>query len=889
MKELFQAGRGRYIAGVTLGYAIFALSWIFLSDQLLLIFADVHNLVWFSTAKGVAFVLITAMGLFFSLRYVPTRQQRGFSLETLVAGNEVPGRLRTGVGFLFAAAITLAVIWMRWMVPDALNERPLMIIYMLPVILSAAAGGIGPGLLATGLVAGFVVYRGAWPALPDASPSLYEALQLAFLLLNGLLVSVLCEVLHRALRRIESVLHIQALTLASAGDGIITTDIHGNVTLLNAAAEQLTGWTRLQAKGEPLSQVLSMRDSEVQLAVDEMQRNVLEHAATVRMDEDIALCKRHSGETFVNMTAAPIRLGDGGLLGMILTCRDVTERRQSEAALRQAATVFESSQEGVIIADAQMRMISVNRAFSQLTGYGESELSGRQPSFFSCDCNRPEHYEAMWQTLRTQGSWQGELWDRRKNGEIFPALISINAVKDKAGEVTHYVGVLMDIASLKDSEARLDFLAHHDPLTQLPNRLLLFAQLEQSLAKIRRDGGQLGLLMFDLDRFKDVNDSYGHLVGDELLKQVAVRLMTRLRGTDSFARLGGDEFTVLLEGLARPEDAARVAEDIIDALSEPFFLAEQIEIRTGASIGISFSSGDGVTAETLLQQADSAMYRAKAEGRGRFRYFSESLTIAARERIEVDSRLRRALRQGEFRVYYQPQVDVATGRITGAEALIRWHDPQQGVIPPLRFIPIAEETGMIRQIGEWVLRETCRQGRAWIDAGLPPLSLAVNVSPRQLQYGNLLETVDGILQETGFPSRLLELELSESTLMEQKEEMARLLNDLRAREIRLAIDDFGTGYSSLAYLKRFPLDVLKIDKSFVDDIAVGQDGRKIIKAIIEMGHALGIKVLAEGVESVEQLEFLQAQGSDLYQGYLRSQPLPAAALEKILEEQNRQP
>ncbi len=557
------------------------------------------------------------------------------------------------------------------------------------------------------------------------------------------------------------------------------------------------------------------------------------------------------------------------------TNMDLSEHRQTEQRLQQAAAVLETTREGVVVTDTRNQITMVNHAFTEISGYSEAEVIGRSPAMLASGRHDAAFYREMWEALTGSGYWQGEIWNRRKSGEIYPELLSITAVRNEFEEVTHYVGVFADISKIKHTESQIEFLAHHDPLTRLPNRLLLLSQLEHDIRVAQLQNCRLALLMLDLDRFKDVNDSFGHGAGDELLQQVARRIHTRLRRTDTVARLGGDEFTVMLQNIEQPEDAAMIANGLIDVLARPWQLSNGAEVRIGASIGISIFPDHGTATDELLQHADAALYQAKSEGRGCFRYFSRSLTRAARERIELDARLHRALQQNELRVHFQPQVDIGSGRIIGAEALVRWQDPQQGLIPPLRFIPVAEATGLIGAIGEWVLRETCRQGQEWRAAGLPPLTLAVNLSPRQFLHGDIVATVSAILAETGFPAERLELELTESALMERQEELVALLNRLRAIGVRLAIDDFGTGYSSLAYLKRFPLDVLKIDKGFVDDIPHGQDDVAIASAIIAMGHSLGFQVLAEGVETDEQLAFLQSLGCDLYQGYLKSRPLPA--------------
>jgi diguanylate cyclase (GGDEF)-like protein/PAS domain S-box-containing protein len=484
-----------------------------------------------------------------------------------------------------------------------------------------------------------------------------------------------------------------------------------------------------------------------------------------------------------------------------------------------------------------------------------------------------------------QSAGQGctiELRLRQKDGRYLPVLTRYTIQRNADGVPVHVSGTNMDLSERKQSETQIEFLAYHDPLTQLPNRLLLLSHLERGIHAAQREKSRLALLMLDLDRFKDVNESFGHGAGDELLQQVTQRLTARLRGMDTVARLGGDEFAVLLQNIVHAEDAAFVANELLTTLHQPWTLSNGAEVRIGASIGISIFPDHGITTTDLLQHADAAMYLAKQEGRGCFRYFSPKLTHAARERIELEARLHRALAQNELRVFYQPQVDIASGRIIGAEALVRWQHPQDGLIPPVRFIPVAEATGLIGDIGTWVLRETCAQGKRWIDAGLPPLTLAVNVSPRQFLHGDIGTTVAEVLAQTGFPASRLELELTEGALMEQADDVLQLLARLRAIGVRLAIDDFGTGYSSLAYLKRFPLDVLKIDKSFIDDLPHQQGNVAIASAIVAMAHSLGFQVLAEGVETREQLSFLQSRGCDIYQGYLASRPVPADAFAQLL-------
>jgi diguanylate cyclase (GGDEF)-like protein/PAS domain S-box-containing protein len=550
-------------------------------------------------------------------------------------------------------------------------------------------------------------------------------------------------------------------------------------------------------------------------------------------------------------------------------------RVRTDTRLRQAATLFESSREGVMITDLEARIITVNRAFTEISGYPRTEVQGRNPSLLQSGRQDPSFYQTMWASIAARGYWQGEIWNRRKDGEIYPQILSVSTVYDGEGRPSHYVGVMTDISRLKESEARLQDLVHYDPLTRLPNRRLVEARLQHAMAQAERQGQQVAVLLIDLDRFKNVNDSLGHPVGDELLAALARRLGEPLQEDATLARLGGDEFLLMIEHLERPEDAAGTAQTILDLTRRPFHLAERPEIYLSASIGISLYPDDGTSVTDLIKHADVALYQAKEEARGTYRFYTPSLTRAAHERLALEARLHRALANDEFVLHYQPQFETHSGRLIGCEALARWHSPEEGLISPARFIPLAEETGLIVPLGAWVMRTACTQGRAWMDAGRPGLTIATNVSGRQLREADLPQQVAGILDQSGLPPNRLKIELTESMIMGHGEQASSLMQELKSLGVRLSIDDFGTGYSSLGHLKRFPIDELKIDRSFVRDIPENQQDMKIAATIIAMASNLNLKVVAEGVETPEQLDFLDRHGCHACQGYLLGIPVPA--------------
>lgn len=557
--------------------------------------------------------------------------------------------------------------------------------------------------------------------------------------------------------------------------------------------------------------------------------------------------------------------------------------------LKQAAAVFESSREGVVITDLEPRILAINRAYTEITGYSEAQVLGKNPKIIKSGHHDKPFYQAMWVSLKAVGYWSGEIWNRRRNGEIYPQWLAISTVCNDRNEPCNYVGVFTDITQMKQSEARLAHLAHYDPLTGLPNRLLVQSRLHHAIERAQRHNLRIATLYVDLDRFKNVNDSLGHPIGDELLIMLAARLKKRLREEDTLARLGGDEFLLVLEDIKEPSESASVAQTLIDLLATPFALPSGHEIFINASIGISLFPDDASNVTELIQHADMAMYLAKKEGRSTYRYHTEALSIAANERLVMETRLRHALTAGEFVLHYQPLIDAHSGRAVGVEALVRWQPLGEAMVPPGKFIPVAEETGLIVPLGEWVLRTACVQGRAWIDAGFAPLVMAVNLSVRQFQSENLAEVIQRVLEETKLPAACLELELTESMFMEHAERSIDTLKTLKAPGIQLAIDDFGTGYSSLTYLKRFPIDKLKIDQSFVRGLAHDPNDREIAATIIAMARSLKLSVLAEGVESEQQLAFLRQHGCDYYQGFLFHRPAPAEELEAWLREHSAQP
>lgn len=573
-------------------------------------------------------------------------------------------------------------------------------------------------------------------------------------------------------------------------------------------------------------------------------------------------------------------LASGGLI-----CAAARVRQGDEETRRQWAMAFENTRDGVLITDTRGRIQAVNRAFSEITGYAQEAVIGQTPSVLQSGRHTPSFYTELWRTLAESGSWQGEIWNRRRNGEVYPEWLTISAVHDDSGTLVNYVGVFTDISRHKRNEAEIERLAQYDPLTALPNRLLLQDRLSHALERCRRHGGRVAALSIDLDGFKTVNDSLGHPAGDELLKRMANRLRSRLRDEDTLGRLGGDEFLVLLESVNDPGEVSFAAERLLQAVAEPVRLASGHEAYVTATIGISLAPDDGCGgAVEMLRDADSAMYRAKDEGRNRFRFYTRDLHAQAVAKLDMEAALSRALERREFLLYYQPKVDARSGRLTGVEALLRWQRNGTELVPPGQFIPLAERSSLMLAIGGWVIDEACRQMRAWLDAGIAVPNVAINVAARQFAAGDLDAVVDQALRRHRLPPGHVQLELTESMLIDRPRETEAMLGQLKELGVSIALDDFGTGYSNLAYLQRFPIDTLKIDQSFVSRIGQGPDGTALVDAILALAQRLQLKVVAEGVETALQCEHLRGQGCDELQGYHFSRPVPAPELGRLLAE-----
>ena len=567
---------------------------------------------------------------------------------------------------------------------------------------------------------------------------------------------------------------------------------------------------------------------------------------------------------------------------------ETADRRRAEDGLRLAGRVIHTLHEAVVIADRDFRVSSVNPAFTEITGYAPEEVLGLRAQFLDAIEADEALSRKMWRSLGSEGRWEGECWNQRNGGEGYAQHLSLVAISDENGSVTQYAAVLSDITKRKQDEERILYQANFDALTGLPNRTLFLDRLIQSMANCDRPMRKVALLFIDLDGFKLVNDTLGHDVGDQMLKEAARRLVACVRNGDTVARLGGDEFTVIMPDLKDMSSPPVVAQRVLDSLTKAFHLKNQ-EFFVSASIGITVYPDDGENANDLLRNADTAMYRVKDHGKAHYQFFTTDMNDGIKDQLVLKNGLAKALERQEFELFYQPKLEIRSGRITGVEALMRWSSPNLGLVPPDKFIPILEETGQVIEVGEWVIRAACAQHRAWLDAGFPPIPIAVNLSARQLREAAFVAIVERGLNDTRIAPNGLHIEITESMLMSDAEQTVIALRDLHDMGIHMAIDDFGTGYSSLSYLKKFPIDTIKIDRSFVADIATSPDDAEIIRTIINMGQTMNRRVVAEGVETQDQLGLLSSYLCDEIQGYLFSPPLPSDEATRFLGEYFNRP
>lgn len=661
----------------------------------------------------------------------------------------------------------------------------------------------------------------------------------------------------------------------NAAEGIFTFTENGIIETINPAALTLFGYEENEIMGMNIGLLIPALKSINDIKISEEQPLKHNHY------NDISFFGYHK-----NKDLFPIEFTFGKSiyqnerLWMIIV-RDITERKRTEESLRVTAKIFEGSNDAIIITNIHGNITDVNKAFTTITGYKKEEVIGKNPNIMKSIKQDKAVSRKMTKALLERGSWSGEVFDRRKNGESYPKWLSNYTVKNDHNEITHYVTIFTDITSRKEAENKLKQLAHYDPLTGLPNRTHFIERLKWAIDIAKRNNKQTALMFLDLDRFKVINDTLGHYAGDLLLIEVARRLEKCVRGMDTVSRLAGDEFTVILTSINTPEEAVLVAKKILHALSFPVCL-EARNVFISTSIGITTFPVDGKNINQLIKNADTAMYHAKELGRNNYQFFSAFMNQKVLDELEMETNLRNALKNGEFLLHYQPKIDLTTTKIIGVEVLIRWKHPELGFIPPAKFIPHAEKTDLIIAVGDWVLYTACKQSMQWQIEGIPPIIISVNLSGMQLKRNDQIENVARILTETGLSPHLLELELTEGVVMENAEATISTLNKFKEMGIKLSIDDFGTGYSSLSYLKRFPIDTLKIDQSFIRDITTNPDDEAIASTIIAMAHSLRLKVIAEGVENVKQLDLLRGKGCDEVQGYYFSRPVPEDELKELI-------
>ncbi len=740
-----------------------------------------------------------------------------------------------------------------------------------------------PGAVAGGVLAAAIAVLVGTP-----SPAALDPLALAgWLLFAVLAVAVLLDRLFRSVAAAETAQAREArrdaelcldTIMHSLPDALVVVDDQARIRAFNPAAVRMFGYSSSETQDEPADGLLA--NPYAHRFRQALKEFVADGTGPLFDGRREAMARRKDSTVFpVELSVAPMnRDGDRRFLVVV---HDISARKRVLARLDVAEKVLESTMEGVMVTDRRGIMLWVNQSFCRISGYGREEVLGKPAGMLKSGLQDPTFYASMWDTIRDQGAWAGEIWNRRKDGEAFPEWLTIKAITDPAGQVTRYVGVFSDISHHKRAEETIRTLTYYDAVTRLPNRYLFMDRLAQAIERSQRSQRKAALVMVGLDRFRQINESLGHQNGDTLLRAVADRMAASLRGHDTVARLRGDTFCCLLTELIQGHDAHVVISRLLDCFATSFVVEGQ-EVFVTAAVGISVFPGDGTDPEELVRKAETAMNRSKDQADNSFQYFAPEMHATSAVRLRLETELRKAVARDEFSVHYQPKIDAATGRLVGAEALLRWHHAELGMISPADFIPIAEDTGLIVPIGDWVLKHVCGQIRRWQDQGTPVVQVAVNISAHQFRQPDLVDKVVQALAHHSVDPALIELELTESAVMRNAETAISTLLALHNQGVHLAVDDFGTGYSSLSYLKKFPLDKLKIDRSFVLDLATNPASVEIVGAIVAMAHSLNLSVVAEGVETEEQLTILRSLRCNEVQGFYYSRPIPADTFEGIL-------